>query len=90
MTGHGLEQLSAELRKRLEQRVAGAGMVTRERQVFELDQAARALAAISGEKRAEMVAEHLRAASSALDRLVGKISADDYLDVVFSSFCIGK
>lgn len=90
VTGHGLEELTGELRKRLEQRVAGAGLVTRERQVFELDQAARALAAISGEKRAEMVAEHLRAASSALDRLVGKISADDYLDVVFSSFCIGK
>lgn len=90
VTGHGLEELAAELRKRLEQRIAGAGLVTRERQVFELDQAARALAAIGGETRAEMVAEHLRAASSALDRLVGKISADDYLDVVFSSFCIGK
>ncbi|SCY26003.1 tRNA uridine-5-carboxymethylaminomethyl(34) synthesis GTPase MnmE [Paracoccus tibetensis] len=86
----GLEQLTEELRKRLEQRVAGAGLVTRERQVFELEQAVRALGALSAEGRSEVVAEHLRAASSSLDRLVGKISADDYLDVVFSSFCIGK
>jgi len=38
----------------------------------------------------ELVAESLRRAGSCLDRLLGTIGAEDYLDVIFSSFCIGK
>ena len=39
---------------------------------------------------AEIAATHLRSAESALEELLGTISADDVLDVVFREFCIGK
>lgn len=38
----------------------------------------------------EIVAEDVRAAAAALDRLIGTVDAEDVLDVVFSRFCIGK
>ena len=37
-----------------------------------------------------IVAEHLRAARHALDRLLGRIGAEDMLDALFGRFCIGK
>jgi tRNA modification GTPase len=40
----------------------------------------------------EMVvaATHLRAAVTALDQVIGTVSTDDVLDVVFATFCVGK
>ena len=43
-----------------------------------------------GPKELELKAEDLREASDSLGRIVGKIGVEDILDVVFSSFCIGK
>lgn len=37
-----------------------------------------------------LVAEHLRAARVALDRLVGRDSTEEMLDALFGRFCIGK
>lgn len=37
-----------------------------------------------------IVAEHLRAARHALDRLLGRVGAEDMLDALFGRFCIGK
>lgn len=37
-----------------------------------------------------IVAEHLRAARHALDRLLGKVGAEDMIDALFGRFCIGK
>ena len=42
------------------------------------------------ESGAELAAEDLRAAASALGRLPGRIDVEDLLDEIFSSFCIGK
>lgn len=39
---------------------------------------------------ATVAAVHLRAAASALEEMIGAISAEDVLDRVFSSFCVGK
>jgi tRNA modification GTPase len=39
---------------------------------------------------AELVAEDVRLAARCLDQISGRIGADDVLDRVFSSFCIGK
>jgi len=41
-------------------------------------------------RAAELVAEDVRLVSRALARLSGRINADDVLDRVFASFCIGK
>lgn len=38
----------------------------------------------------ELAAEDVRLAARALDRVTGRIGAEDVLDRVFSSFCIGK
>lgn len=39
---------------------------------------------------AEVASTHLRSAESALEELLGVVSVDDVLDVVFRDFCIGK
>ncbi len=38
----------------------------------------------------ELAAEDLRLAARAMERITGRIGAEDVLDVVFGSFCIGK
>ena len=43
-----------------------------------------------GKASAEVLAEAVRAASHRLGEVVGRIAPDDYLDEIFSSFCIGK
>ncbi len=37
-----------------------------------------------------LVAENLRLARAAFDRLTGKASTEDMLDTLFGRFCIGK
>jgi tRNA modification GTPase len=39
---------------------------------------------------AAVAATHLRDAVAALDELIGAVTADDVLDRVFASFCVGK
>jgi tRNA modification GTPase len=51
----------------------------------------RALGQLAGDPpQVELVAEDLRAALRAVDLLAGKVDVEAVLDVVFSSFCIGK
>ena len=38
----------------------------------------------------DMFAEHLRAATAALDGISGRTTAEDLLDRIFSAFCLGK
>lgn len=88
-TGAGIDDMMAALAGALQGRVAGAGLIAHQRQA---DCVRVALAALDGVQAlpSELLAERLREAGAALDRLIGKIGAEDYLDVVFSRFCIGK
>ncbi len=66
-------------------------LVSHERDRQSLDSALAAL----GETRAalhdwELAAESLRMASAALERMIGRMGAEQVLDRLFSSFCIGK
>ena len=70
-----------------------AALVTRERQrahvketVLELERARGA----AQEGREEIMAEHLRLATRALGKLLGRIDVENVLDVIFRDFCIGK
>ena len=38
----------------------------------------------------ELAAEHLRAASEAIGRIIGAVDVEDLLDYLFAEFCIGK
>lgn len=65
-----------------------------QRQFISLSQGLEALRqarqACEGNMSEEFVVEHLKEASSALGAIIGEVSAEDILDKIFSSFCIGK
>lgn len=88
-TGAGVPELLGEVYDILAERVAGAGLVSHQRQLNALTDAAEALTG-AHLLPPELLAESIRAATASLDSLVGKIGAEDYLDEIFSSFCIGK
>jgi tRNA modification GTPase len=68
-------------------------LVTRERQRAHLKET---VLALQGAQRAaqdgreEIMAEHLRLATRALGKLLGRVDVEDVLDVIFRDFCIGK
>jgi tRNA modification GTPase len=92
-TGAGIPELLARIVERLQglDRVEPA-LLTRERHRIAVADAIaaleRALAARHGQS--ELLAEELRIAVLALERLVGRIDVEDVLDRLFSGFCIGK
>jgi tRNA modification GTPase len=72
---------------------AEPALVTRERHRVALREAGAALlgALVLGPQGAEeLVAEQIRLATRALERLTGRIGVEDILDVIFRDFCIGK
>lgn len=97
-SGAGLDQIRDILPRLVYSAVIAAGtevpVLTRKRQAMALGSARDEVAAFELGLReglpAEVAATHLRAAESALEELVGLVSADDVLDVVFREFCIGK
>jgi tRNA modification GTPase len=93
-TGDGLgpllEQLTEEVRRAAD--VGESPVITRARHRHELQ---RALAALdrfltSNFADAELRAEDLRDAATALGRLTGRVDVEDILDRIFADFCIGK
>jgi tRNA modification GTPase len=93
VTGAGLPELIDAIATRL-----GAlgqtepALVTRERQRVAVADAAAAIerAAMLPHEQPELIAEELRLAVRALERLIGKVDVEDVLDSLFSGFCIGK
>lgn len=88
-TGQGIDRLLDKVYDELVEKTAGAGLIAHQRQWEAIMAAKNALTGVEG-LPAEIFAEAIRQASISLDRLVGRIGAEDYLDVIFSSFCIGK
>jgi tRNA modification GTPase len=92
-TGAGLDALSAALHAKVSSVLSGADFpaMTRTRHRLRLREARdcleRALRAV--DVGAELAAEDLRLAARALARVAGRVDAEDVLDVVFASFCIG-
>lgn len=97
-TGGGLDQLHQLLPELVYRRIVtaepDAPVVTRARQARSLGIARSEVAAfgdgLAAALPAEVAATHLRTAESALEELLGTVSVDDVLDVVFRDFCIGK
>jgi tRNA modification GTPase len=86
-------EVEAAISRRVVQALASveAPTVTRTRHRDTLKKALAELdRALEPERPAELVAEDVRLVSRALARLAGRINADDVLDHVFATFCIGK
>jgi tRNA modification GTPase len=60
------------------------------RQARHLGEAADALGRVASSRDLVLVAEDLRLARSAFDRLTGRSGVEDVLDALFSRFCLGK
>jgi tRNA modification GTPase len=69
-----------------------SGLLARARHAEAFETAERALARVFAEAAmpVELMAEELRAARFALERLIGTVDVDDILGDIFSRFCIGK
>jgi tRNA modification GTPase len=98
VTGEGLSALrralAAQAFARLSVDDTTEPVVTRERQRHALERARDEVEAFRTARgdgvEAAFAAAHLRAAVTALESVIGTISADDVLDRVFGAFCIGK
>lgn len=93
-TGAGMDHLVEMIKARLEARLAGASLSlpVRDRQVGYLKETLRHIQAAldAREHSPEIPAEALRQAAVALGRITGRVDVEDLLDVIFSSFCVGK
>lgn len=94
-TGEGVAELLGQIAERLSARVAGAGLLIRERQRIAMQRAVLGLESAHaglGEAQLmpELIAAELRGACLALEAMVGRIDAESLLDEIFASFCIGK
>lgn len=98
VTGFGMKELKARLAEVAFSKLIALGdvepVVTRARHRQALETALKELDLFkeSRESGVEAVAAatHLRAATGALDSLIGAVTPDHVLDRVFSSFCVGK
>jgi tRNA modification GTPase len=97
-TGEGLDDLKELLPALVYASVVSAGIdapvLTRRRHALALAKARSEVdtfrEGLVGGVPPEMAATHLRAAETALEELLGVISVEDVLDVVFREFCVGK
>ncbi len=98
ISGQGLPELRAEMARFAFASLSGRAdiepLVTRERHRAALGEALEETIAFRDVRAAgtegAVAAVHLRAAVGALEAIVGVVTADDVLDRVFSSFCVGK
>lgn len=91
-TSDGIEALIEALKARIINLmgVAPSPLITRTRHREALSRALDALNRFSIHAPLELQCEELRLAAHAVGKITGKIDVDDLLDVIFSSFCIGK
>ena len=94
-TGAGIDRLKNNIWDILNDKAQYVGIATRERHKSSMVNAKKFLgnAVVSlrdGPEYYDITAAEIRAATSALDSLIGRIGVEDGLDEVFSSFCLGK
>jgi tRNA modification GTPase len=94
-TGSGVDQLMAEVGRALEAQASGAGLATHARHASSMSLSHACLSRATelldfGPDRYDIAAAELRIGIRALEVLVGRIDAENLLDEIFSSFCLGK
>ncbi len=91
--GAGVETLCGEIARRAASALGdgGSALIAHARQRGDLETArARLRAALEQDKAPELIAEDLRLAARALERIAGAVDVEELLDLIFSRFCIGK
>jgi tRNA modification GTPase len=93
-TGAGVDRLLDALADLAEERMSSGepALLTLERHRRGFEDAREALAATVAPEAAEweLIAEDLRRAAAAMDRIVGRIGAEDVLTEIFTRLCVGK
>ncbi|ABG30148.1 tRNA uridine-5-carboxymethylaminomethyl(34) synthesis GTPase MnmE [Roseobacter denitrificans] len=94
-TGQGIPELLEKIRSVFSERVSAVGLATHERHRLAMQRALEDLdnsfeALLRGPEFYDITAQELRSAIRALETLVGRIDAENLLDEIFSSFCLGK
>ncbi|HWJ39226.1 MAG TPA: tRNA uridine-5-carboxymethylaminomethyl(34) synthesis GTPase MnmE [Sphingomicrobium sp.] len=91
VTGEGvtalIEQIEAEARSILP---GDDAIALNRRQARHISEAARALSDAGSARDLVLIAEDLRLARTAFDRLTGRAGIEDVLDALFGRFCLGK
>jgi tRNA modification GTPase len=93
-TGAGVDRLLDVIAELAEERMSSREptLLTLERHRRGFQEARQALASTLAPDAAEpeLIAEDLRRAATAMDRIVGRIDAEDVLGEIFSRLCVGK
>jgi tRNA modification GTPase len=91
ITGAGLPSLLDAIAAVLRENFGGEpALVSRERQRVALESCVHSLERAGSAREAELIAEDLRLAQTALARLLGHVDVESVLDRLFAGFCIGK
>jgi len=89
-SGQGMDRLIDALNALCFANATGGGLALNVRHVRAIESARSALARATKVDDGELVAADLREALDALGSILGQVSPDDVLGVIFSGFCIGK
>lgn len=95
LTGEGMDDLIRRMRSEAQDLVGEEpAIVTRERHRVALtsarDSIESALIGLAEGRYRELIAEDVRLAIRALERILGRVDVEDVLDRLFAGFCIGK
>jgi tRNA modification GTPase len=91
VTGQGLANLLERIGTLASSLLPGEGAISlNRRQATHINEAAVALASATRAPDVVVIAECLRVARGAFDRLTGRAGIEDVLDAVFARFCLGK
>jgi tRNA modification GTPase len=91
LTGDGVPNLLDAVERAARTLLPGEdGVALNRRQAMEIGTASEALRGAANANEAVIVAEELRAARAAFDRLTGRAGMEEVLDALFSRFCLGK
>ena len=91
VTGEGVAALLERIGEAAKSLLPAEGAVAlNRRQAAHLGEAAEAVGEAAAAAELVLVAENLRRARGAFDRLTGRAGVEDVLDALFSRFCLGK
>ena len=91
VTGQGIRDLLERVGALASSLLPGEDAISlNRRQAAHIDEATEALRSAAQSSDVVVIAECLRAARGAFDRLTGRAGVEDVLDAIFSRFCLGK